>query len=272
MGTVLRSRFLVRADATTIRRWAGVSVAFALPLLTNMRALKNLNVETAIVFRSFSTLVVAIMEVAFMNSTFSTPSVLSMLLTFIGSVLYGYYDIYFSQSGYFWGTMYCGALVFNGLYIKAVFNTVHSKSDAEKTYYNNLVTLPFFFTLMFCEESWAEWSLSFEQAGSVGLGALIASCFLGTAISYTGTVLRNLISATAFNIAGNANKFVTVFISMVLVEQNISKQKPIALLGLFLSLFGAGWYAYESKRTPAATVSMKANEATSSAKGPASAV
>jgi hypothetical protein len=42
-------------------------LAFGLPLVCNMRALDLLNVETAIVFRALSTLIVAFVEATFMG-------------------------------------------------------------------------------------------------------------------------------------------------------------------------------------------------------------
>ncbi len=42
-------------------------MAFGLPLVCNMRALDLLNVETAIVFRALSTLIVAFVEASFMG-------------------------------------------------------------------------------------------------------------------------------------------------------------------------------------------------------------
>lgn len=239
-------------DVKQMWKWKIVAVAFGLPLLTNMRALAYLNVETAIVFRSLSILIVALTDFLVMKESFSTESIFGMLLIFFGSLLYGYYDIFFDPHGYFWGMAYCLSLVFNGVYIKYMFNQSGKMSSSEKTYLNNIVTLPIFFTLMVMEEPVWTWVDAIQGAPATAVAALIGSCFLGTSISYTGTVLRSIISATAFNIAGNSNKFITVLISMTLVEQNFGRHTPISLVGLCMALFGAGWYALASTRKPAA--------------------
>merc|ERR1712139_246772 len=122
-----------------------------------------------------------------------------------------------------------------------MFSKHRSMSDAEKTYLNNLVILPVNACLMFVEESRTLWMDRLQNATHFGVASLIGSCVLGTAVSYTGTVLRSRISATAFNVAGNANKFFTVLLSMVFVERNIYKQQKVAITGLFLVLSGALW-------------------------------
>ena len=88
------------ADVKQMWKWKIVAVAFGLPLLTNMRALAYLNVETAIVFRSLSILIVALTDFLVMKESFSTESIFGMLLIFFGSLLYGYYDIFFDPHGY----------------------------------------------------------------------------------------------------------------------------------------------------------------------------
>jgi hypothetical protein len=88
-----------------------------------------------------------------LHQVFSQTSVISLIVIFLGSVIYGYNDIAFHAEGYFWGSAYCLALVFNNTYIKNTFNKYRMMSDNEKTYYNNLVIFPFNVALMLYEES-----------------------------------------------------------------------------------------------------------------------
>jgi hypothetical protein len=88
-----------------------------------------------------------------LHQVFSQTSVISLIVIFLGSVIYGYNDIAFHAEGYFWGSAYCLALVFNNTYIKNTFNKYQGMSDNEKTYYNNLVIFPFNVALMLYEES-----------------------------------------------------------------------------------------------------------------------
>jgi drug/metabolite transporter (DMT)-like permease len=73
-----------------------------------------------------------------------------------------------------------------------------------------------------------------------GLAVVIGSCLMGFGISLAGTVCRNAVSATAFNILGNLNKFATIAFSAVFLG---SRNSSTAILGLILTLVGGAVYS-----------------------------
>ena len=91
---------------------------------------------------------------------------------------------------------YCLSLVFNGVYIKYMFNQSGKMSSSEKTYLNNIVTcalaharvractraheltrgrLPIFFTLMVMEEPVWTWVDAIQGAPATAVAALIGT-------------------------------------------------------------------------------------------------
>ena len=245
MLLVKRDASMSLFDAEKARKWIPVVVAWGLPLLTNMQCLAYVNVETVIIFRALATLFVALADFIFLKESFSLGALSGLLMIVCGSVMYGYNDVFFTPLGYFWGAAYAFATVFNAVFTKHMFNQSTDLTNTEKTYYNNLLGCIPVIALCFLTEDVSSYANAVTSASPVCWLALVASCFLGTAISFTGTVLRDLVSATSFNVAGNANKFLTVAISTVVFK---TFNTANAFLGLGVALLGAGLYALQSMK------------------------
>jgi len=142
-------------------------IAWLLPMIVSMIALKYLTVETVVVFRTLSTFGVALGDKYFFGKQFSQPAVVSMLVTVSGGIVcvpraflqciiatsfpqcnivtpcsYAISDAHFSAVGYFWGVMYFLATIYNGLYIKLIFTQSVDMSNWEKTCRTQPLTPP----------------------------------------------------------------------------------------------------------------------------------
>jgi len=89
--------------------------------------------------------------------------------------------------------------------------------------------------------------LTLNDRGSVNvqsLTLLLLSCVWGTGISFLGFLCLENISATTFNVMGNANKMLTLVINSILWTHHASLSANICLA---FSLTGAAFYG-EAKR------------------------
>mmetsp|Transcript_29833 Transcript_29833/g.77007 ORF Transcript_29833/g.77007 Transcript_29833/m.77007 type:complete len:324 (+) Transcript_29833:166-1137(+) len=220
--------------------WRYVMFWWLMPMITNMMALKVVTVETVIIFRTLSVFAVAGGDYFFFGKKFSIIQISGMILIFVGSVVYSSADVNYDAYGYFWAFLYFGATVVNSLYVKMVFDKMTSMSNVEKMYYQNLVAVPALLVLSLIADPLDKLGAAVEDMSLSGVTAVVLSCFMGTMISLAGTFLRDLVSPTSFNIAGNSNKFATVLFSAVLLQaQNTST----ALMGLVIALIGGATYA-----------------------------
>lgn len=189
--------------------------AWLLPMIVSMIALKYLQVEAVVVFRTLSTFGVALGDRYFFGKQFTQPALVAMLVTVGGGVLFALSDAHYTAVGYFWGVMYFLATIYNGLYIKLIFTQSVDMSNWEKTYYNNLMALPVTLLLILGTESVSGIFTAIKDLSFAGWLVILLSGVMGTAISVAGTNTRDLLSATSFNIAGNINKFMSVGFSVV---------------------------------------------------------
>jgi uncharacterized membrane protein HdeD (DUF308 family) len=197
------------------RLWTGVMFAWLLPMIVSMIALKYLQVEAVVVFRTLSTFGVALGDRYFFGKQFTQPALVAMLVTVGGGVLFALSDAHYTAVGYFWGVMYFLATIYNGLYIKLIFTQSVDMSNWEKTYYNNLMALPVTLLLILGTESVSGIFTAIKDLSFAGWLVILLSGVMGTAISVAGTNTRDLLSATSFNIAGNINKFMSVGFSVI---------------------------------------------------------
>ena len=223
------------------KKWTTVMLAWLFPMICNMQALKYTNVETVIIFRMLSIVAIACGDVYWFNKTFSQRAQISMGVLVLGGLVYALNDSFFDPLGYIWSFAYFFATVLNALYIKWVFNTVPQMGNWEKTYYNNLMGIPVLLFQALVTESIPGFFSTLLNMDLPSLIMVIVSCIMGFGISLAGTMCRDLVSATSFNVAGNVNKFLTVLLSMVMFN---SYPGAVAVLGLLMALGGGASYAF----------------------------
>jgi len=103
-------------------------MAFAAGTYCNMRALAASNVETVIVFRSCSPLIVSFLDYLFLGRTLpTTRSWISMLIIGFGASMYVMTDSEFTLNGfsaYYWTFLYLGCICFEMTYGKKIIRDV----------------------------------------------------------------------------------------------------------------------------------------------------
>jgi len=218
--------------------WLVASV-FLLNIYTNVMALKSCNVETVIVFRSLTTVFIAVGDARVLQGKQGPNlSVLASLLAIVVcAVCYvrsESKDVIQPRS-YFWLLAYMLAQTADCLYIKHNVNTVNMSSWG-RSYYNNVLALgPLAIPWMLSEDENLE---HLSQQGALGFLPLLAvflSCLLGLCISVAAFHCRRQVSATSYSVIGNMNKILTIMINYSIWKKHASEMGLFWLFGCLLS-------------------------------------
>lgn len=201
------------------------------------------NVETFIVFRASTPLLIGIAEWAFMGRELPTPrSLFAMLALIGGAFVYVSTDAHFVVTGYVWVAIWYAIFCFDQLYIKHAVDTVKMRSNWGRVFYTNLWASLMLAVMTAALEptilSSMEWTFK-------PVAALTASCLAGVAMSYFAFLCRAAISATSFTVVGNVCKILTVLINVSIWDKHAS---PIGLGALLACLAAAAAYQQSPKR------------------------
>lgn len=224
------------------------TVAFSTGVFCNMKSLSLSNVETVIVFRALSPLLVSILDVAFLGREW--PSLRSWgALALIGMGAYGYAatDEQFSTQGpsaYLWPTAYLFVISFEMAYGKKIVKDVDLKTRSGPVQYTNILGFPpmLLFASMGGEyekfhTQWLDIGIMMFRWPAIPL--LFIGCIVGTGIGYSGWWCRSTISATSYTIIGVMNKCLTVLTNCLIWDQHAV---PAGIASLFLCLIGGALY------------------------------
>ncbi|KAB5514231.1 hypothetical protein DKX38_028137 [Salix brachista] len=241
----------------TAKKFLPAALVFYLAIFTNTNLLRHANVDTFIVFRSLTPLLVAIADTLFRKQPI--PSKLTFVSLFVilgGAVGYVATDSAFTLTAYSWALAYLVTITSEMVYIKHIVSNIGLNTWG-LVFYNNLLSLmmaPLFWILT------GEYSEVFASWGSkVGnwfefdaFFAVALSCVFGFLISFFGFAARKAISATAFTVTGVVNKFLTVVINVFIWDKHAS---PVGLFCLIFTL--AGGVLYQQSVTVAGSASMQ---------------
>uniref|UniRef100_A0A5B7ADR1 Putative GDP-mannose transporter GONST4 n=1 Tax=Davidia involucrata TaxID=16924 RepID=A0A5B7ADR1_DAVIN len=228
----------------TAKKFMPAAIVFYLAIFTNTNLLRHANVDTFIVFRSLTPLLVAIADTTFRKQP--CPSMLTFLSLVIilgGAVGYVATDSGFTLTAYSWAFAYLITITTEMVYIKHMVTNLGLNTWGF-VLYNNLLSLmmaPLFWIIT------GEYVDVFTAVGSstgnlFDVGAFFAvslSCVFGLLISFFGFAARKAISATAFTVTGVVNKFLTVGINVLIWDKHAS---PFGLLCLLLTIAGGVLY------------------------------
>lgn len=258
----------------TSKKFLPAAFVFYLAIFTNTNLLKHANVDTFIVFRSSTPLLVAIADTAFRKQPWpSAPTFVSLLAILGGAIGYVIFDSAFNVKAYSWAFAYLITITTEMVYIKHIVTNLGLNTWGF-VLYNNLLSLmmsPAFCILNgeFVEvfnavhEAVSWWN--FEAVFSVSL-----SCVFGLAISFFGFAARKAISATAFTVTGVVNKFLTVVINVLIWDKHAS---AMGLFYLILTLIGGVMYQRSTSKTaspPPSSASSLTEDVELAEKGPSS--
>mmetsp|Transcript_12332 Transcript_12332/g.29515 ORF Transcript_12332/g.29515 Transcript_12332/m.29515 type:complete len:342 (-) Transcript_12332:23-1048(-) len=226
-----------------------VAAVFLLNIYTNIMALRSSNVETVIVFRCLTTVVVAVGDFkALRGEGLPSLPVMGSLLSicvFAGCYVYSESRTGVQVENYSWVIAYVVAQSIDCLYIKHIVSTVQMTSWG-RSFYNNVLAMGPLLLPWYLSDS--ETVATLQTKGSFGAGALwavVLSCVLGLCISVTAFHCRGKVSATSYSVIGNMNKVLTVLINCLIWNQHASATGVFWLMCCLV----AGW-AY-SKVKPA---------------------
>jgi len=186
-----------------------VAAAFLACIFANIKTLQFANVETFVVFRASTPLVIGIAEWWFMGRELpNARSAAAMLTLCAGAVFYVLTDASFKVDpdvslGYAWVVVWYVIFSFDQLYIKHAVDTVKMRSNWGRVYYTNLWASILLFWLTLATEPQ---TLTAMQWTFKPVAALSLSCAAGVAMSYFAFLCRAAVSATSFTVIGNVCK------------------------------------------------------------------
>lgn len=216
-------------------------LAFAGGVYANIRALAGSNVETIIVFRSCTPLVVSGLDFLFLGRQLpATKSLSALLVILAGAFMYVATDKAFRINGisaYGWVSVYFALICFEMTYGKRLVSGLKMASVWESVMYTNVLALaPTTMLGGILGE--------FPKVGTVtwdmpALTWLAISCCLGVGISYAGWNCRSKLSATSFTLVGVLNKIGTVLINIMVWDDHASF---IGMMSLVACICGGAMY------------------------------
>lgn len=238
-----------------LRPYMVYTVAFSTGVYTNMMTLKYSNVETVIVARAMSPLIVSVCDYIFLGRAFpSKRSISALSLIVVGALGYASTDDAFSTQGlsaYFWPFLYLITITFEMVYGKKIVKDVKFETLSGPVQYTNLLGWPpmiMFASLSGEFDEFGELMKSYGattvaelvyQLPNVCVALVIVGCIVGTGIGYTGWWCRDKVSATSFTLVGVINKCLTVMANLMIWDQHAP---PIGIFSLFLCLVGGTFY------------------------------
>lgn len=213
-------------------------LSFAFGIFCNMQSLKESNIETIIIFRSASPVIVTFCDTIFLGRAApNLRSVAALGLICLGSICYVLTDAAFKANGIFaygWAMMYLLNISFQMTYGKML--TSHFKHDLSTTvFYTNVMSVPLFSVLALNEIQRVQ---AVDWSGPA-TPMLIFSCVTGLGISYAGWYCRAELSATSYTIVGFLNKIATILVNVLIWDKHASAAGTISL---FICLCGGVLY------------------------------
>ncbi|KAI5400349.1 hypothetical protein KIW84_065294 [Lathyrus oleraceus] len=212
------------------KKFFPAALVFFLAIFTNTNLLRHANVDTFIVFRSLTPLLVALADTAFRGQP--SPSNLtffSLVVILAGAVGYVATDSGFTLTAYSWAFAYLVTITTEMVYIKHMVMSLGLNTWGF-VLYNNVLSLmiaPFFWFLT--GENFEVSNAINSSTGSLfEMNAFLAvslSCVFGLLISFFGFAARKAVSATAFTVTGVVNKFL-----MQSVTGNGSQQRDAVVV------------------------------------------
>jgi solute carrier family 35 len=222
-----------------------VACAFLAALYTNARTLQYANVETFIVFRSSTPILISILDYVFLGRELPTVrSGLSLALMLVGSVIYVLTDSNFEVKAYGWVCLWYFVFAFDQVYIKYIVDNVELSVWGRSFVTNLLAVFPValigFFTGEVTTTAGIDWN--FRK-----ISTLLLSCFVGLAMSFSAFQLRGLVSATTFTVIGTLCKIGTIIINCLIWDNHAT---PEGLVALGVCIIAGIFYKQAPLRTP----------------------
>lgn len=228
-------------DWNKIKHFVLYVVAFSLGTWSNMKVLMVANVETIIVFRACSPIVVSFFDYWCYGRAVPSPrSLVAMLTILAGALSYVLNDREFQVQGlaaYTWVAVWFSLLVFQLCYGKHLVTGLGLTSMWSSVLYTNGLS---------CVPTSGIGLISGEYGRLGGVvwtthGAfwLAASCVVGTGISWAGFKCQSVITAAAYTVVGVVNKMLTVLLNVLIWDAHAS---AVGIASLVVCVLGGAFY------------------------------
>jgi len=219
----------------TLKKFWPVPFCWLAVLFAGLKAVQYANVETFIVFRATTPIVLSLAEWMFLGRQLpNLRSAICLALMLCASVGYTLTDSFFQITGYMWILVWYAAFLIEFLLVKHKVDTVVMTNWGRVYYTNGLASLP----LMLMAPTEMKQVASFEW-DFLTVCVILLTCCLGVGMSFFSFAVRGKISATNFAIVGNVCKVITVAINYFMWDLHAS---PLGLCFLAVSLIGAYFY------------------------------
>ncbi|XP_073272974.1 GDP-fucose transporter 1-like isoform X2 [Primulina huaijiensis] len=200
----------------TAKKFFPAAFVFYLAIFTNTNLLRHANVDTFIVFRSLTPLLVAFADtVSRRQPCPSKLTFLSLVIILGAAVGYVATDNGFTLTAYSWALAYLVTITTEMVYIKHMVTNLGLNTWGF-VFYNNLLSL------MMAPVFW-----------------IVTGEYVDVFMAIGRSSARKAISATAFTVTGVVNKFLTVAINVLIWDKHAT---PIGLVCLLLTLAGGVLY------------------------------
>ena len=213
-----------------------VALIFLATIFSNMKSLQYANVETFMVFRFSTPLVVSIADYLFLGRKLpSSRSWACLVALLVGALAYAQTDSSFHVKGYTFCAVWYMIFCMDQIYLKHITNTVKMSNWGRVFYSNFLAACPLVFTFI---NDTDEIEALKNMSLSAGMAVFI-SVALGVGMSYFAWSARSLLSAASFTVVGNVCKVLTIAINVSLWEKHAS---PFGIACLLFCLIAAYFY------------------------------
>jgi drug/metabolite transporter (DMT)-like permease len=237
-------------NRSVLSQYAMYSVLFVLGINFTMRSLSSTNVETVLLFRACSPILVAFIDTLCLGRERpSRRSCLAMLCIVFGATWFAGSELQTDSSP----VKLHGVCVNSvNLLLTATLMTwgkhVTDTSDVNLTtsvFICNLTSIVPILALAILEK---EHLIIREHRwlSVYAVSVLATSCLMGTALSYLGWKLRAMMSAASFTVVGVLNKVVTILVNVVLWTDHTAWSSTV---GLLVSLVGGSFYQQSRLRS-----------------------
>lgn len=200
--------------------------AFVSSVYCNGKALQRCNVETVIVFRACSPLLVSLLDWGFLGRELpSRRSLFALCGVVLGAVGYVHADSDFRVNGieaYSWVTLYLVLIVFEMTYGKRLSSSVQFDTPVwGSVLYTNALGFPPMATLAVLNGEVGrveQWDVT-----DAGVFVLAVSALVGIGISWAGWNCRAQVSATTFTLVGVTCKFLSVLLNIAIWDKHATR-------------------------------------------------
>ncbi|GMH39718.1 hypothetical protein BSKO_07616 [Bryopsis sp. KO-2023] len=209
-----------KLETKKARAFLPAALSFLGVIYTNIKVLQYANVETFIVFRCSTPLLLSVCDFLFLNrelpSRYSWLCLLGILFSAIGYVAS---DSSFQLEALIWIFLWYIVFLFEMTYLKHLCDTVEMTNWGRVFYNNYMALFPLLCVGLVSREDSVVAGVEWTAGRSI---ALILSCLVGIGMSYTSFWLRNMVSATAFTVIGIMCKIGTVILNYLYWDQHAS--------------------------------------------------